>query len=102
MVSGNIFRRIKKPAKAIIPNKKKLIAFPKLDNSHGKTSCTKELINELIKAMTPIAKPLYFNGLDQERKLEKSNLLTYFHHGLASTEDINLKSNNSFLHDNVD
>ena len=48
------------------PNMKKVNAFPKLDNSQGKINCTKELINELTKAMTPIAKPLYFKGYNSD------------------------------------
>ncbi len=51
LVSGNIFKSIKKPKSATAPNKKKVKAFPKLDNSQGKTNCTRELIKELIKAM---------------------------------------------------
>mgnify|MGYP002809810307 CR=1 FL=1 len=50
------------------PNIKKVSALPKLDNSQGKINCTNELIKELTKAMTPIAKPLYFNGYNSDNK----------------------------------
>ena len=40
--------------------------FPRLDNSQGKINWTKELISELTKAITPIAKPLYFNGYNSD------------------------------------
>ena len=38
---------------------KKVSAFPKVDNSHGKICCTNQLEKELIKPINPIAKPLY-------------------------------------------
>ena len=46
----------------MVPNIKNVSEFPKLDSSHGKTSCTTELIKEFTKAIEPIAKPLYFSG----------------------------------------
>ena len=44
------------------PNMKKIMELPKFDNSHGNTSCKAELINELTKAIIPIAIPMYFLG----------------------------------------
>ena len=38
LVSGSIFNSTKKPMKATAPNKKKVKAFPKFDNSQGKTN----------------------------------------------------------------
>ena len=57
---------IKKPTSATAPNKKKVKALPKLDNSQGKTNCTIELIKEFTKAITPIASPLYFIGYNSD------------------------------------
>ena len=47
---------------------KKVKALPKLDNSHGKISCTNELMSELKKAITPMAKPLYLRGNNSDSK----------------------------------
>lgn len=52
----------------MIPKMKKVSAFPKFDNSQGNTSWTKELIKELIKAIIPIANPLYFKGYSSDNK----------------------------------
>ena len=62
LVSGSILINITKPISAMIPNIKNVKPLPKLDNSQGNINCTIELINEFTKAMTPIAKPLYFIG----------------------------------------
>ena len=50
------------------PNKKKLMAFPRLDNSQGKINWTTELINEFIKAITPMANPLYLIGYNSDNR----------------------------------
>ena len=68
LVSGNIFNKTKKPTAAIAPKMKKLMALPKFDNSHGNTSCTAELINELTKATMPMAIPLYLMGYNSDNK----------------------------------
>ena len=54
--------------KAIAPKIKKLKALPRFDNSQGKINCTTELIKEFIKAMAPMAKPLYLIGYNSDSK----------------------------------
>ena len=68
LVSGKIFNKIKNPTNATNPNMKKVSAFPKLDNSQGKTCCTIQLINELINPINPMAKPLYLIGYNSDNK----------------------------------
>ena len=68
LVSGNSFKSIKNPTNAMAPNMKNVNAFPKIDSSQGKINCTKELINEFTNAITPMAKPLYFNGYNSDNK----------------------------------
>ena len=68
LVSGSIFSKTKNPADAMAPKMKKVMELPKFDNSQGNTSCKAELINELTKAIIPIAIPLYFIGYNSESK----------------------------------